>query len=681
MKSENTLLTPNDIYSFAWLEDPRISPDGQTIAYIHVRVDRVHNCYRRAIYTVAVHSGTPRRLSIGNKQDTMPRWSPNGRRLAFVSTRDDEKGQIYIINVDGGEAQQLTRLPSGASAPAWSPDGTRIAFLAQSNETERAAEDTGTFTLRADSAWEEQRLQEQREQEEQERNDPRVITRLPYRTNMAFLDDRRRHIYIVDVPDDDIEDLPQPQRITDGDIHYSEPTWMPDGQSLLTTATRDPEADSIFAFYDVLRIPATGGKPEVLTESGYSSFTPYPSPDGTMIAFRRMPEDRLLASGYRIAVIPAEGGEPRTLTAHTKLNIETFRWHPDGHCILFTAGWQGDTRIHTITLEPDAAKRRREEVVTGNRIVESFDVGGDGTIAFIAGSPHNPCELFVRTVDGTETQLTQINAPLLDTRKIAPFEELYYTAPDGEDIQGWVLHPPDFDPAQQYPLAVYIHGGPFVMWGPGFRTMWHEWQVCAARGYVVFFCNPRGSDGYGQVWRDAIRRHWGESDAPDILSGIDTLLQRGYIDPERIAVTGGSYGGFMTAWLISHSERFACAVASRGVFNLITEHSTSDAHELIESEFDGYPWDLHEELWYYSPLAHVHKINTPLLLLHGELDYRTPISEAEQLFALLRRQKKPVELVRYLREGHEITRIGEPHHRVDHMTRTLNWFDRYCKME
>jgi dipeptidyl aminopeptidase/acylaminoacyl peptidase len=248
-------------------------------------------------------------------------------------------------------------------------------------------------------------------------------------------------------------------------------------------------------------------------------------------------------------------------------------------------------------------------------------------------------------------------------------------------VQGWVLRPPGFAPGRSYPLVVHIHGGPHVMWGPSFRSMWHEWQVAAAAGYIVFFCNPRGSDGYGEAWRDAIRAGWGEIDAPDILAGVEQLIASGEVDPARVGVTGGSYGGYMTAWLLSHSERFCCGIAARGVYNLISHHSTSDAHELIEHEFNGYPWELAEELWDHSPLAHAHKITAPLLLLHSELDYRVPVSEAEQLFAFLRRQKKVVELVRYPREGHELTRTGEPDHRADHMRRTLAWLDRYCRPE
>ncbi len=676
--TQRTPLTIDDLYQLAWLEDPRISPDGSVVAYVHVSVDRPRNCYRQAIYLAPSDGSPPRRFTGGTRHDHSPRWAPDGSRLAFVSTRDDERGQIFIISRDGGEAQKLTDMPNGASDPVWSPDGLHIAFLSHSNEEERRKEDDGIWPEKPATEWEERRQKEQREHENTERNDPRVITRLPYRTGTSFFDDRRRHIYIVDVPAGDIPAPIRPRRITDGDLHYGPPAWMPDGASLLTTATRDPEADSLFAYYDVLRVPVEGGKPETLTQAGYSYFDPQPSPDGSLIAFRRVPEDRLLAAGSQVAIIPASGGEPRDLTAHTDLNIEQFHWQPDGQGLLFVAGWYGDAHVYAIGLAGTPTYERGATLVRGRRIVSDFDVGRDGTIAFIAGSAENPCDLFVRKPDGSERQLSTINAPLLNQRHIAPIEELRYMAPDGEEVQGWVLYPPDFDATRQYPLATYIHGGPHTMWGPGFRTMWHEWQVISAQGYVVFFCNPRGSEGYGERWRDAIRRKWGEADAPDIHAGIDALISRGNIDPRRIAVTGGSYGGFMTAWLISQSDRFTCAVAARGVYNLLTEHSTSDAHELIEIEFDGYPWDLYEELWFHSPLAHAHKINTPLLILHSELDYRVPISEAEQLFAILRRQKKIVELVRYPREGHELTRSGEPRHRVDHMTRTLEWFNRYC---
>ncbi len=672
--------TVDDLYELGWLEDARISPDGRTVAYVHVTVERRANRYRRAIYLAPAEGGAPRRFTAGAPQERQPRWSPDGRRLAFVSDRHDSQGQIYVIARDGGEAQQLTAMPNGASDPVWSPDGRMIAFLAPVSEEERRREDSGEQPPPPADDWEAKRAEEQRRHDEERKIDPRVITRLPYRGGTSFFDGRRRHIYVVELPDGDIGACPAPRRLTDGDLHFGPPAWMPDGAALLTTATRDPEADSLFAYYDVLQIPLTGERPTALTAPGFSYFDPQPSPDGSLIAFRRLSEARLLGEGSRVAIVAASGGAITDLTAHADLDVERFLWRPDGAGVLFSAGWYGDAHIYSIGLPGTPTFRSGETLVGGRRMVSEFDVARDGSIAFIAGSADNPGDLYLRAPDGSERRLTAINQALLDRRIIAPIEEVRYLAPDEQEVQGWVLYPPDFEnggpPA---PLVVCIHGGPHTMWGPGFRTMWHEWQTLAAAGYIVFFCNPRGSDGYGEGWRDAIRGRWGEADAPDILAGVEMLIATGRVDPRRIGVTGGSYGGYMTAWLLGHSDRFACGVAARGVYNLITLHGTSDAHELIEIEFEGYPWELAEELWEHSPLAHAHKINAPLLLLHSELDYRTPISEAEQLFAFLRRQKKVVELVRYPREGHELTRSGEPDHRADHLRRTLDWFERYCK--
>lgn len=679
MEAEKVPFSVEDLYDLDWLEDPQLSPDGRFVAYVHVRVDRLRNSYRRSIWIAPTDGSTPKRFTSGSKSDTSPRWSPDGSRLAFVSNRDDEKGQIYIIDLAGGEAQQLTAVLNGASAPAWSADGTRIAFLSRVNEAEQAAEDSDEQPEPPSSEWEAKRKSEQRAYEEAQKRDPLVVTKLPYRSGTSFFDDRRSHIYIVDVPSGNIEKPAQAKRITSGDLHYSAPEWEAHGNSLLTTATRDPEADSLFGYYDVVRVYPDGRAPEVLTSAGYSYFNVRPSPDGKYIAFTRKPDEKLLGSGAIIAVIPSEGGQPRDLTELTDLSVNDFEWRSDSSSLLFTAEWYGRCGIYEVALEGVSASHQDIEICNEDSIIASFSVASNGGIAYVAGSAANPCELYYRDPDGKARQLTSINAKILSERIVVPFEELRYTSADGAEVQGWILRPPGFDSSENYPLVVHIHGGPHTMWGPGTRSMWHEWQTTAARGYVVFFCNPRGSEGYGELWRDGIRRAWGENDAPDILAGIDRVIEMGGIDPQRIAVTGGSYGGYMTTWLISHSDRFCAAVSARGVYNLLTEHSTSDAHELIEIEFDGYPWELQEELWEHSPLAHAHRIETPLLILHSEQDYRVPISEAEQLFAILRRRKRVVELVRYPREGHELTRSGEPRHRVDHLRRTLDWFDRYCK--
>jgi dipeptidyl aminopeptidase/acylaminoacyl peptidase len=325
---------------------------------------------------------------------------------------------------------------------------------------------------------------------------------------------------------------------------------------------------------------------------------------------------------------------------------------------------------------PQTVVARRWEVI-------AFDLARQsGQIGFVACTPERPPDLYTAAPDGSdERRLTDFNARFLARKQVMPVEEIWITAPDGVEIQGWLIQPPGFDPAHKYPLAVEIHGGPHAMWGPSTLSMWHEWQCLAARGYVVFFCNPRGSEGYGYAFCDAIHGRWGDADMPDILAGVDHVVSQNYIDPDRMAVTGGSYGGFMTAWIVGHDARFAAAVSQRGVYHLSSFFGSTDIPEFIEGEFDTRPWEAYERLWRHSPLAYVEHIKTPLLILHSERDFRVPIPDGEHLFLTLRWLKREVEFVRYPREGHELSRSGEPRHRVDRLNRILDWFDKYCRPE
>ena len=321
----------------------------------------------------------------------------------------------------------------------------------------------------------------------------------------------------------------------------------------------------------------------------------------------------------------------------------------------------------------------------GTRSIHAFDVPAlpneseEPALAFIAGTPDIPSDLYIRDDQNEEHRLTNINESYLSNKDVRTPEELNFTAPDGQQVQGWLVRPPANDHASKPPLAVNIHGGPHTMWGPSFRTMWHEWQVLAHHGYAVFFCNPRGSEGYGKNFQTAIFNNWGYSDSPDILAGIDAVLASGEFDSTRICVTGGSYGGYMTAWLVSHDHRFSAAVAQRGVYNLTSLYGTSDAYELIEDGFEGRPAENLDRLARHSPLTYAHQIQTPLLLLHSEQDYRAPIADAEQMFSILRRLGREVEFVRYPREGHELSRSGELKHRIDRLQRIVDWFDQYSQ--
>jgi dipeptidyl aminopeptidase/acylaminoacyl peptidase len=615
---------------------------------------------------------------MGTKADLAPRWNPDGTQLAFVSNRD-EKPQIYLIDLAGGEARCLTSHSQGASDPAWSPDGRQIAFLASTTSDERAAEDASEQPPAPADELEQRHRHERAAREEELRVDPRVIARMPYRTGTTYDDQRRAHIYLIDVPADHLTDPGVARRITDGELGFGPPVWDVDAQSILSTCGRDVDADTLFGFDDIVRIPVLPqgrAVPSRLTHSADSYMTPQVSPDGRWISALRRDAQRPLAHATALVLLPSVGGEPRTLTAHADLDIEEYRWAASSDALFCTAPAWGDQTIYRVALTAGAASVEPVFPVA-QRYITELSLGPDASIAFVAGCATNPSDLFLRRTDGSEVQLTHVGDWIVAEKKLAPFEELRYAASDGAIVQGWVLYPPDFSPERPAPLVVHIHGGPHLMWSPGYRGMWHEFQTTAARGYITFFCNPRGSEGYGETWRDGVHGDWGCASA-DILAGIDQLTARGHVDTARIAVTGGSYGGYMTAWLLAHDNRFACGVAARGVYDLTSFYGTSDAHELIEFEFDGTPWEQHELLWAQSPLAHANRITAPLRILHAELDWRVPIAQAEQLFSILRRRKVPVELVRYPREGHELTRAGEPNHRADHMRRTLEWFDRYC---
>ncbi len=672
-------VTPDDIYQLDWLEDAQISPDGRWVAYVRVSPDRLKNNYRRAIWIAASDgSSPPRQFTAGAGSDTAPRWSPDGTRLAFQSVRDGDKEQVFVIRFDGGEARALTRLPNGARSPAWSPDGRQIAFLARLNGDEQGREDRGENQPPKDK-WEAEARKLEEKRKTEETLDPRLLTHLPYRSGVSFIDDKTSHIYVI-TSDPDADDR-APRRVTSGAGNWSPPSWLPDGSTLLSTREQDPAKESLFLGRAVFRIPLDGSEPVELAGPpftyaglgvGGTQIGPSASPDGRWIAALRKPEERATSQNTRLCVLPIEGGEPRDLTLELDRSIFGHQWTADGNLLAMVED-NGDTSVRRVSLDGGVTP-----VVSGTRIVEAFSAAANGSTAFVAAAPDGPSDVWFRAADGAERRLTDVHAKLRSERHIIIPQEIRYTAPDGLDIQGWVLYPPGFDPNGKYPLALFIHGGPHTMWGPSFRTLWPDWQAAAGHGYVVFFCNPRGSEGYGQAFQAALYDGWGEADYRDILAGVDEVVARGGIDTERICVTGGSYGGFMTTWLVGHDQRFRAAVAQRGVYHLMSFYGTSDAYELIENEFDGEPWQEIDKLWRHSPLAYAPNIHTPLLILHADLDYRAPISDAEQLFGMLRRLGRTVEFVRYPREGHELTRSGEPSHRVDHLQRILDWWARHA---
>ena len=674
-KEPKRMINAQDLHHIVVLEDPRWNPKADEVTYVQLKTDRAKNDYTRTIWRWRDGWESPRQFTNGGKMDFHPRYSPDGERLAFISTRGG-KPQIYLIRLDGGEAQALTSMPNGVSGFGWSPDGKQIAFVSALNAAERRLEKRGKFPLPAPKDELEGGVRKlEQEHAEKERVDPRVYRGLPFKAGTDFVSDRYQHLFILEV---DAKEA-TPRRLTDGDIDFGKPRWSANGQFLWSSAARRPTQDR-FAEYDLVRITVKDGAVRRMERPGHYAMTPKPSPDGQWVASISM----LDMSGYghipRLTVCRTNGTGWRDLNLELDRSVGAqeyqyqFYWAADSQGLYCTIEDQGYSKVFYVSL----ADATFTEVCGGQELIEAFSVHGNGSLAYISRSILRPPELFICPKDGDPVRVTKLHDEWLDGVKIAKTEEFRYQAPDGMEIQGWIVRPPDFDAKQKWPLAVNIHGGPHVMWSPAAHAMWHEWQLHAARGYVVFFCNPRGSDGYGDAFRCAIHNNWGEADMQDILSGVDAVVAKGFIDEKRMAVTGGSYGGFMTAWIIGHDQRFAAAVSQRGVYQLMSFYGTTDVPRLIEGEFETMAFDDPDKMWKYSPYAYVRQMRTPLLLIHSDNDFRVPISDAEQLFTALKKLRRTVEFVRYPRDGHELSRSGEPKHRIDRLERMTAWFDRYC---
>jgi dipeptidyl aminopeptidase/acylaminoacyl peptidase len=382
----------------------------------------------------------------------------------------------------------------------------------------------------------------------------------------------------------------------------------------------------------------------------------------------------------RLALLPTTGGDPRDLTIAFDREVDSgsVRWASDSQALLFTAGSEGNREIYRVTI----ADANVEKMIGGIFEATGIDLASDGSIAYAASTPTNPSELMWRPANATEAQqMTHVNANFLNEVIVQNIHELRFTSPSGQEIQGWYLLPVGYEAGKTYPLAFNIHGGPYAMWGPATQSMWHEWQVHAASGYAVFFCNPRGGDGYGEAFRMALHADWGDIAYADLMAGVDAVIEQGFVDPQRMVVTGGSYGGYMTAWIIGHSDRFTAAVAQRGVYNLMSFYGVTDIPLFLTDQYDATPIEDPTRLWQQSPLAYADHINTPLLIIHSENDFRVPISDGEQLFSAIKLRGGKVEFIRYPREGHELSRSGEPAHRASRLQHMLAWFDNYCDVD
>ena len=679
-------LSALDLYHLRVASDVALSPDGQRVVYVVTQADSAENRYKRDLWIAGVDGSGARRLTWTESASLgSPEFSPDGRLLAFTSAREEGRSQVWILPLaEGGEAWPLTDLKTAASGPVWSPRGDRIAFTSSLSPEELEADTTRPKQDPKVDAAAIRNIHQNRDaavaairaklDANARTRDPRVVTRLGYMGETSLQDERYGQIYVVEV-----RPGAKARQLTSSRFASGDPAWAPDGRTLVYSASPpgegvqhpDYERES-----DLFVLNVAGGTPRRIAEPRFAESVPAYSPDGRYLAYLRQIRDteHPTAVDNELIVMRPDGRERRSVSSALSRGVGNFAFTQDGW-LYFTVASEG--AVSLFRTRPD--RIAPERVVSGPRGVLSFDAAG-GTVAWTQMSPRHPSDVYAAGLNGRgERRLTQLNDSLLSHVYAGDYEEIWYTSFDGRRIQGWFVRPLGYRAGQRPPLAVQIHGGPHAMWGPGEASMWLEYQMLAGAGYTVFFSNPRGSSGYGEEGLQSIHRNWGTPPARDILIGADSILARGLADPARQMVTGGSYAGYMVAWLVAREapERFRAAVAQRGVYDLGIWYGSSNTWRLFEGEFGVRPWEDMEIVRAQSPLTYVANIRTPLLLLHGDVDYRTTIAGAEAMYRALKVLNREVEFVRYPREGHELTRSGEPAHRVDHMLRILEWFERH----
>ncbi|MEX2314940.1 MAG: S9 family peptidase [Thermomicrobiales bacterium] len=658
-------ITSDGIYSFKLVSEPQFSPDGARVSYVVTTIEREKNDYRSSINVAAADGSGARRLTQADAKDSLPRWSPDGKHLAFLSDRSD-KPQVWLIRADGGEAWEATSLSEGVASYSWSPDGSSFVVVSKSTEESEAAKDD-----------------DEAKKKDDEKSDVRHITKIRYKADdEGFLDFKPKHLWLVPAFGG------TPQQLTSADISDADPVWSPNGREIAFVTNRSDgrEMNSVSQVWSVV---ATGKQERPILDGNDAKFdSPSWSPDGTQLAVIGNWEARAGgAKNVNVWVVPAGGGEPRNLTGDFDRSTDDSAmsdvfagsstrptWTPDGSSLLTLVSDNGSTHLFRVSLADGDVSR----VTGGDRRLSAFSLSSDGKrIAFVSGTSTNPGDLYLANLDGSdERQLTALNADFLGAVTLSEPEEFRVAShSDGAEIHGWVMKPVGFEPGRKYPMILQIHGGPHGMYA---NHMMHEFQLMAARGYVVVYCNPRGSAGYGEAFTTFTYQAWGEKDMPDVMAAVDHVVNQGYVDENRLGVTGGSYGGYMTLWVIGHTDRFKAAVTQRCVSNLHSFYGTSDiGFSLGEFEFGGSAWDERERYMKYSPITYVKEMTTPLLIVHSEQDYRCPIEQAEQVFISLKKLGREVEFVRFPDENHNLSRTGKPKHRIERLEHIIGWFDKH----
>jgi dipeptidyl aminopeptidase/acylaminoacyl peptidase len=668
-----------DLLRFEWIADPRISPDGTLVAYTRVTVDADEDEYRTHLWLAEVpadgHAApAARQLTFGGR-DSQPRWSPDGRSLAFVRKSDaKEPGQLHVLPLAGGEARAVTSLKGGASSPAWSPDGSRLAFLSGHNP----AIDVPDYKA--------------------PKHEPaRVVTRPEFRWNgEGFMDwDHLDHVWVVDVAGGD------PRQLTTGTrCKEASPAWARDGKWIVYSTDRREqpwfgaplEDNDLRAVSPDLAAPVDGEGTTLVADIA-----------GPIGAFAEGPGGRWLAIGAVLTgaahsydqneLLLFEGAwpmkAPSVLTVGRDLAVGeglASDQHPprggggvplaitESGLAVFSYGWQGASRLARMEL----GSGRFKDLTGADADLIAGTVSADGKrAAYTLGSAGTTGDLWVCDLaSGAAVKLVSANAELLAEANLGEVEEFWYPSFDGVRIQAWLVKPAGFDPKKKYPLVLEIHGGPHAPYGFGF---FHEFRVLAAAGYLVLYTNPRGSTTYGQEFANCIQYKYPGDDVKDLMAGVDVVVARGCVDETRMGVTGGSGGGLLTNEIVTTIHRFKAAITQRCVSDWASMWYSSDFALFTPTWFERAPFEDPADFARRSPASRLSDVKTPLMVIHSEEDWRCPIGQGEAMFRGLAYQKKPVVMVRFPGESHELSRSGAPSHRVDNQRHIRRWFDRWLQ--
>lgn len=670
MSPKKRRITANDLYRFKVISDCKISPDGRHVVYCLQRVDKKTEKKYSNLWIVPTGGGRVRQFTHGDQSDAQFRWSPDGTQIAFISNRKDEKQpQMYIIPLQGGEARQVTDLKGEFGTFEWSPDGKRLVCQFRKKDQEDI----------------------KREKSEQKKKlgvVSRHIERVFYKLDAkGFLPKERWHLWVIDAR------TGRATQLTRSDVYdESEPGWSPDGKEIVFCSNRTEDPDLDPSAIDLFAIKASGrGFRKIKTPLGPKGM-PVFSPDGKWIAYYGIEGRGQYWKNDSLWIVPANGkGKAKNLTGKFDFNVSTWTindlpgnppemlpaWSQDGKRIYFPVAKHGNGLLESIGLGGD--RRGLQAVIDDEGAVGACDFSKDQSkFCYFRGDMKNPGDVWVRDMaTGSFRRLTRVNENLLKTIDLGQIEEVWFKGAAKNDLQGWILKPPGFDKRRKYPSILEIHGGPRVQYGNFFM---HEFYYLAAQGYVVYFSNPRGGQGYGEKHSKAINNNWGTVDYDDLMAWADFVGRKPYIDRKRMGVTGGSYGGYMTNWIIGQTNRFAAAVTQRSVSNMISMYGSSDFNWEFQYEFSNKPpWEDLRNYWRQSPIKHIGNAKTPTLVIHSEQDLRCAIEQGEQVFVALKKLGVDTEMVRFPDEPHGLSRGGRTDRRIERLKHILRWFDRYLK--